>query len=798
MTYLTNPLLDQAFDYVQNTHQNIFLTGKAGTGKTTFLHKIKKESLKQMAIVAPTGIAAINAKGVTIHSLFQIPFGPYVPGIKQEINRQRKFTKKKIHLIKNLDLLIIDEISMVRADLIDAIDDVLRRYKNRNKPFGGIQLLMIGDLYQLSPVTTDADWKLLKDFYASPYFFDSNAWKSTNPITIQLTYIYRQSDSTFIDLLNRVRDNHLDPTTLQQLNSRYIPDFKAPKSAGYITLTALNRTAQALNQQALSALSSPCHEFRAKVKGIFPEKSFPTEEVLEFKIGAQVLFIKNDVEKRFYNGKIGQISAITKDIIYVKCPNETKEICVTPLEWKHMQYSVDQASGIIREEEKGLFIQYPLKLAWAITIHKSQGLTFEKAIIDAQNAFTHGQVYVALSRCKNFDGIVLRTPISYGSVRTDTLVKNYSAAAEQNQPDETHLQTAKHKYQVALIGELFSCRTIRIALNEVIDLYLNYSTKLTEEALKKVLAWESKVNDLLFAMTTKFQPILANYFKVETLPEANQLLQRRLQKAGLYFTQKIKQELLADLRTIPVFTDNQDLKEVVITALKNLERTLFIKYRCFLEVRKNAFSVQQYLQTKTIAKSEFEQAYQKNKEQTSLVIPSTVKYPTLYKNLFYWRNAKANELKRSLVDVISTKSMTEMAIHAPTTQKKMLAIKGFGRVKFKTFGKELFALIDDFCYTHKVFPAEDKNISSNADLKNEGIINSNNTADNLPTIKNYSVQKILQTAPKAYQPWTTIEEKELVQLRAEEHSISYIAEVLVRKRGAITSRLKKLDIEQLK
>ncbi len=788
MTYTTNPPLERAFDYVQNTHQNVFLTGKAGTGKTTFLHKVKRESVKRMAIVAPTGIAAINARGVTIHSLFQIPFGPYIPGIKQDISRQRKFTKKKINLLKSLDLLVIDEISMVRADLLDAIDTVLRRYKNRLKPFGGIQLLMIGDLHQLSPVTTDEDWKLLKNHYNSPYFFDSNAWKSTQPITLQLTHIYRQSDRIFIDLLNKVRNNQLDNSVLKTLNSRYIANFQAPKEAGYITLTALNRTAQAINERALKALGSACHEFKAKIKGDFPEKSFPTEAILAFKVGAQVLFIKNDVEKRYYNGKIGQITSITENKIYVKCPNEEAEICVAPVEWKNMQYSIDQQSGVIQEEEKGLFIQYPLKLAWAITIHKSQGLTFEKAIIDAQNAFTHGQVYVALSRCKSFEGIVLRTPISYGSVKTDILVKKYSETAERNKPDAQHLLAAKKKYQEALLQELFSFRSTRIALDEVIDLYLNHQGKLMETALKKVLDWETKADRLLFVMAAKFTPILMNYFKATPLPEANEPLLKRLQKAGAYFTIKIKKELLEDLRAIPIFTDNQDLKATVATALKSLERTLFIKHRCFLEIKQKAFLAPLYLQTKAIAGIDFEKAYQNVKQKESLKIPAVVKYPQLYKNLFYWRTAKAAELRRTLVDVISTKAMIEMAIHLPTTKKEMLDIKGFGLVKFKTFGKMLLELINDFCYDNKIFPNSDLPAPSINQATTAATINAIDTPQ-----KAYSVEKIREVHPNAYQPWTAVEEKELLQLKEVNKSVSYIAGVLGRKKGAITTRLKQLD-----
>ena len=320
MKFISNPQLDLAFDYVRNTNKNIFLTGKAGTGKTTFLHQIKKEGIKRMAIVAPTGVAAINAGGMTIHSLFQMPFGLLLPGKNTERSRQRKFNSKKITLIKSLDLLVIDEISMVRADLLDGIDEVLRRYKDSFKPFGGIQLLMIGDLHQLPPVVKQDEWMLMREHYNTPYFFGSLALQKTNPITIQLTHIYRQSDDVFINLLNKVRDNKIDQSVLETLNSRYQANFNPDEKEGYITLTSHNRSAQEINAEKLTGIGAPLHQFRATIKGEFPPHAFPTEQVLEFKKGAQVMFVKNDPnpEKLYYNGKIGIVTQIREDEILVK------------------------------------------------------------------------------------------------------------------------------------------------------------------------------------------------------------------------------------------------------------------------------------------------------------------------------------------------------------------------------------------------------------------------------------------------------------------------------------------------
>ena len=781
MTYTTNQELEKAFDYIQNTHQNIFLTGKAGTGKTTFLHRVKQECVKKLAVVAPTGIAAINAKGMTIHSLFQLPYGLHLPNRKKQLFL---FSKKKISLLKNLDLLIIDEISMVRADVLDAIDQVLRRFKDYRKPFGGIQLLMIGDLHQLPPVVKNEDWSLLKNHYDSPYFFDSNAWKRTNPITIQLTHIYRQADQTFINLLNKVRDNQLDQTILTTLNSRYIANFTPKEADGYITLTALNRTAQAINLEKLNALDIPEHQFKAKITGEFPTTAFPTKEVLTFKIGAQVLFIKNDKsrDKKYFNGKIGQIKAINKKEILVKCPHEKELIKVVPDEWKNLKYTVDKHSKEISEEEKGTFTQYPLKLAWAITIHKSQGLTFEKAIIDAQAAFAHGQVYVALSRCKSFEGVVLRSPINYTSVKTDGLVKEYSEAAAKNPPNEAHLLAAKKAYQQVLILELFDFRDIRLTLNQLLKIILEYQSKFSAPVFPKVADWEARADRLLFSTAAKFAPKLSTYFDTPILPTTNLALMERLQKASQYFADKIKADLQPDLNNIPILIDNQEIKRKILAALHLLQKQIFIKQICFQSVTKDSFSTTQYLQTKASVAINFENVKRVQKQTNGLSIPDSVTHPLLYKELFHWRHAQAAILKRQPHDVISTTTLIYITQKLPTQKASLLQVKGFGTQKFKVFGKAILGIVDNYCYDHQlaanILPTPQTDIAQNVKAA---------------TSKAYNVADTRKTYPKAYAPWTETEETALLQLKEANNTICYIADVMGRKRGAITSRLKKLS-----
>jgi ATP-dependent exoDNAse (exonuclease V) alpha subunit len=403
MSFVSNPQFDLAFEYVRNTGKNIFLTGKAGTGKTTFLHQVKEGSSKRTVITAPTGVAAINAGGMTLHSFFQLPMGLYLPNTSREANNQRRFSRDKIQLLRTLDLLVIDEISMVRADLLDAVDDVLRRYRDDARAFGGVQLLMIGDLHQLPPVVKQEDWELLRPHYVTPYFFGSLALQRTDMVAIELKHIFRQSDRRFIDLLDKVRNNQIDAPVLETLNSRYIPGFKPGVKEPYITLTSHNASSYDLNAQRLEALPERSRTFKAKIVGDFPETSYPTEETLEFKKGAQVMFVRNDLspEKRYFNGKIGKIIRLAGDEIFVRCKDERDDIAVTPIEWQNIKYSIDEETKEIKENVLGTFTQYPLKLAWSITIHKSQGLTFDRVIIDARSAFAHGQVYVALSRCRS-------------------------------------------------------------------------------------------------------------------------------------------------------------------------------------------------------------------------------------------------------------------------------------------------------------------------------------------------------------------------------------------------------------
>ncbi len=603
---ITNPELQLANDFVKYTDSHIYLTGKAGTGKTTFLHNLKASSPKRMIITAPTGVAAINAGGVTLHSFFQIPFGPFLPGSDaQQQTQHQRFNKEKINIIKSLDLLVIDEISMVRADLLDAVDAVLRRYKRHDRPFGGVQLLMIGDLHQLSPVVKDEEWQLLKPYYKTCYFFSSNALKQTQMISIELKHIYRQSDAHFIDLLNRVRDNNLDQQSLQRLNSRHIPDFQADNK-NYITLTTHNRMADEINQRHLHELDSKSFMFKAGVEGNYPEYNYPTAQELVLKEGAQVMFVRNDssAEKHYFNGKIGEIVSIDKHSISVKCRDDKIAIDVEKITWENIKYTLNKKTKEISEEVIGSFYQFPLRMAWAITIHKSQGLTFEHAIIDANAAFSHGQVYVALSRCKTFEGMVLSTPITQRAVKTDSTVARFTEHVSQYLPSETQLSLAKIDYQQKLMLECFDYSVLNNNLNKFIKILRQNVQVIQFSGLETAQDMQRKTADEVIIVGDKFKRQLQSLFLSDCIPEDNDKIQERIEKASVYFLESLQSSVVDWLDGFSFTTANKEIKKQLTNAVNKINYFLTIKVAALVSC-KSGFSTAEYLNALAHAEVEF-------------------------------------------------------------------------------------------------------------------------------------------------------------------------------------------------
>lgn len=464
----SNSIFQKAVSFVCDTNENLFLTGRAGTGKTTFLKYIKTQTRKQCAVVAPTGVAAINAGGETIHSFLQLPFSPFVPGSAGGFGRQPqgaedkhsllanlRLRETKLKLLRKLELLIIDEVSMVRCDLLDSMDLVLRHVrKNWSQPFGGVQMLFIGDLFQLPPVAPEQDWDILRHYYQSPYFFDAKVLRENPLLYIELKKIYRQKEQVFIDILNRIRGGEVLQQDIDILNKQYDP--LPQKNDGYIILSTHNRIADEINLQSLENLPGKLHSFTGEIKNDFTTKNLPTEEVLQLKEGAQVMFVKNDLQtpRRYFNGKIALISKIDYEGIWVSFPGDADSaaLLLEKETWKNMRYTLNTQKGEIEEEESGSFTQYPIRLAWAITVHKSQGLTLQKAVVDLNQSFAPGQVYVALSRCTSLDGLVLRSKLAPANIIVDDRVVDFARTeSEEDELEEILLQSRRKAYESLLI-----------------------------------------------------------------------------------------------------------------------------------------------------------------------------------------------------------------------------------------------------------------------------------------------------------------------------------------------------------
>ena len=592
-----NTELRNAWDFVEHTGRSIFLTGKAGTGKTTFLKTVVDQSSKRNVVVAPTGVAAINAGGMTIHSFFQLPFSPFVPGAK--IESKFDFGKEKRKLIASLDLLIIDEISMVRSDLLDAIDSILRRFRDRYKPFGGVQLLMIGDLQQLTPVVTPDDERMLKPYYDTPYFFGSKALSEIDYVTIQLEKVYRQQDDTFLSLLNHIREGQPTAADLTLLNSRYKPVFLPKPEEGYIRLTTHNQMANNYNESELQKLSGRAVNYQAKIEGTFPEYSYPTAETLTLKVGAQVMFVKNDPsnEHRYYNGRIGHVTLAEPTRLLVYCPGDADAIEVVPLEWENARYTLNDETREIETEVLGKFSQLPLRLAWAITIHKSQGLTFEHAIIDASLSFAPGQVYVALSRCKTLEGMVLASQIPPHAIINDERVDSYiSHQEEAAQRSIDQLPTLKDEYYRYLLMELFDFKDILYREEYlgriIIEFFYRSHTDIAELHKRALEDYKQK----MIVVADKWRAMIQQ-MTIDALHEEEFL--ERVKRSAAYFEQTLDKVLTKPLSLV------LDIKSQNKLAMKRLTenytdlRQAWLSRRYLLQqLSERTFTIADYLRQK--------------------------------------------------------------------------------------------------------------------------------------------------------------------------------------------------------
>ena len=696
----TTDIQEFARQFAQYTNRNVFLTGKAGTGKTTFLRQLHQITGKQIAVVAPTGVAAINAGGTTIHSFFQLPLTPFMPteAGKKDLIGKLKMQANRRNVIRELELLVIDEISMVRADVMDAIDTVLRHIRYRhNEPFGGVQVIFIGDLYQLSPVAKQDEWQLLSPYYSGIYFFHSQVITQNPPVYIEFEKIFRQQDMGFIRLLNEVRNNCLSEQSFAMLQSRHNALFVPPKNDTYIILTTHNYKADQINSQELAELKGKPRTFKAKIQGDFPEKSFPMEENLELKKGAKVMFVKNDTEtpRRFFNGKIGEVVDFDDDVVLVKCPEYKEEIEVKPMIWHNIRYKTNEISLKVEEDILGTFTQFPLRLAWAITIHKSQGLTFDKAVIDAGAAFAAGQVYVALSRCRSLEGIVLQSQINKYSLENDDKIVQFSSQTHSPEELRQQLNTSKQSFYNALLFSIFDFKTMENTAKrwqkDVKEVETSFDDE-TPDFIQNVLEQISEIQHI----GLKFQ------HQLQDLSTDKERLNERLQAASTYFSEKLE-NLIETLCQTPAVTDSRENSKIYDGGLDDLY-TLAQQKKHLVQGVSGGFNVDDYFTLKNNFALPFfnKSSYSRNSADKQKL---TSKHPQLMQRLFNLRNAICDETRLPIYVVANGKTIEQMSNYLPQNEKDMLRIHGFGSVKFEKYGARFLQCIADYCAEHNLTSA---------------------------------------------------------------------------------------------
>lgn len=702
-----NPQFEHVLNFVNQTNQSIFLTGKAGTGKTTLLKYIKENTVKQIAVVAPTGVAAINAGGSTIHSFFQFAFAPFLPVLNLEGNADHskipvtfKYNSIRLSILRKLELLIIDEISMVRADLLDQIDFVLRSTRKKTHlPFGGVQVMFIGDMHQLPPVVNHEEWKLLSHIYQSPYFFDSLVVKNNPPVYIELEKIYRQNEQTFIDILNKVRNNNLSFPDLEMLNSHYRNALTNEFIQSHITLTTHNQKADEINQKLLNALPDKAYSFKSKVEGLFNEKNYPADELLTLKKGTRVMFLKNNAEKNYYNGKIGIVTYLSDAVIKVKCEEDHSEIEVGKEAWTNVSYQLNKQTKVIEEDILGTFSQYPLRLAWAITIHKSQGLTFEKVIIDAANSFSAGQVYVALSRCRSLAGLTLSSKINAETLYNDKKILQFSSSNKQDQSViDSIFNSSKNDYIKTILVSLFDLTDIIYSRKDLAGIFQLYKTRINASASE----WTEKLFfklDALNEVSIKFKNQLSNLIAASTNVEYDENITKRLGQASVYFQTELEQ-INSLLKNIPFTTESKEAAEELNAELQSLFEQTFSKIALF-KASAYGFNLHEFLKAKLkiVYPSVRINVYENAKNAK---ISNDIDHPALYKKLLLLRDDICNEEHKPIYMVANNKALKELTEFLPTTTNELMQISGFGEARVEAFGEQFLSIIQDYLFENDI------------------------------------------------------------------------------------------------
>jgi energy-coupling factor transporter ATP-binding protein EcfA2 len=685
---------EQALQFINQTGEHVFLTGKAGTGKTTFLKFLKENSPKKMIVAAPTGVAAINCGGVTLHSLFGLPFGPFLPSgtstdgsinNKKQLLSKIRYTQNKRTLIRELELLIIDEISMVRADVLDMVDTILRSVRRKaGIPFGGVQLLMIGDLFQLPPVVKNSEKEILSMCYKSEFFFDAWSLKERPPVCIQLKKIFRQKDQAFIDLLNDVRNNTLSEDGLTELNKRWKKNIDFEH---FICLCSHNQQASTINQKKIQDLPGDFRSYRAETTGDFSENNFPVDETLLLKVGAKIMFTKNDAgeNRRFFNGKLGVIKALDEDKIIISC-EDSGDISLQREVWKNIQYKIDPTTLLVDENEIGTFTQFPLRLAWAITIHKSQGLTFDKVAIDAAQSFNSGQLYVALSRCRSLEGITLTAPIPASAVMTNSRVVSYHHD-EDKKDIENIFENAKSDYHKKIIFSFFRFEDVLKSITRFQYILGDNLKSIQEEEIDWLRILNEKIS-LLDDTGRKFQNQLEKIYSDDVL------VNERIEKAKIYFTNSMD-EILEHIQNHNFNIDTKDLARKISEVLNEIFIQISLQRHCIFHFE-YPISIEEILNLKkNFVLPGFRNDVYAGKT-TKLIISSKNSYPILYNLLSEWRSGLAENGGVPVYSIASNQTLLNLTNALPQSEIELKSIHGIGEIKKQKYGKDILGIIQKF------------------------------------------------------------------------------------------------------
>ena len=686
-------IYDFAKDIILNTDTTLFVTGRAGTGKTTLLRYVAESSQKNTVVVAPTGIAAINAGGVTIHSFFKLPFAPFIPSVieAKKLIAGQKMRAEFRSVIRSVDMIIIDEVSMLRADILDAIDVVLRHYRNSKFPFGGVQMVFFGDMYQLPPVCVNDEWFILKDYYTTPYFFSAKVFEKQEIVCLELDKIFRQRDEDFVEILNQVRNNNISKENFNRLNDRYTPDFDLENNQDFVVLTTHNAVSDDINESRLIDIDSKTFIFDAAIKGDFPEYLYPVEQQIVLKKGARVMFTANDhinPERLYYNGKMGTVVELEDNNVYVTCDGEDDPIQVNYETWENNTFSYNRKENSVDVKTIGTFTQLPLRLAWAITIHKSQGLTFQKVAIDAANSFTSGQVYVALSRCTSLDGIVLLSPINRNSIMVDSRIQRFSKNNFNEDLLPDFVNRKKRDTLCNMLIKLFSFNLLEVAVLDlkgyVTEFRADFSDY-TPEMVENILSIVQDLSDVGTRFAVQLRKITnANDFS---------LLNSRVNDAKIYFLQRLETlEKAMDITNVSTKKKERANKfsKFLNEVNKNLQETLF-----FLKNLDDDISVEQFymLRHEFVVEKVNYNVYEEEKEDANEQTVDSELIAVIYSKLMAWRNNLAKELDIPSYLIFKKDTIMEMAQKMPDTKDKLLKINGVGKVKAGKYGQECIDII---------------------------------------------------------------------------------------------------------